>query len=71
MPEIPSNRPQQIPNCYWQPGHPVGAPVRGFRQIKYLPLSNAVPDLDQTLSGARLDCGRDLYKQLIDFGGAA
>ena len=30
-----------------------------------------MPDLDQALSGARLDCGRDLHKQLIEFGGAA
>ena len=28
-------------------------------------------DLDQEHSGARLDCGRDLHKQLIEFGGAA
>ena len=30
-----------------------------------------MPDLDQALSGARLDSGRDLHKQLIEFGGAA
>ena len=30
-----------------------------------------MPDLDKTLSGARVDCGRDLHKQLIEFGGAA
>ena len=30
-----------------------------------------MPDLDQALSGASLDCGRDLHKQLIEFGGAA
>ena len=29
-----------------------------------------MPYLDQALSGARLDCGRDLHKQLIEFGGA-
>ena len=34
-------------------------------------LSNAVPDLDQALSIVTLDCGRDLHKQLIEFGGAA
>ena len=28
-------------------------------------------DLDQALSGAKVDCARDLYKQLIEFGGAA
>ena len=71
MPEMSNDRPQEIPNFYWQPGHQVGAPVRAFCQIKYLPLSHAVPDLDQAFSGARLDCGRDLHKQLIDFGGAA
>ena len=30
-----------------------------------------MPDLDQALSGARLNCGQDLHKQLIEFGGAA
>ena len=29
-----------------------------------------MPDLDQALFGARVDCGRDLHKQLIDVGGA-
>ena len=50
-------RPQQVPNLYWQLGQPIGVPVSNFRQIKYLPLPNAAPDLDQALSGARLDCG--------------
>ena len=36
-----------VPNLYWQL---IGVPVRTFRQIKYLPLPNAVPDLDQALS---------------------
>ena len=54
-------------NSYWQPGKPVGAPVSTFRQIQYLPLLNAVPDLDQALSSAMLDCGLDLHKQLIEF----
>ena len=71
MSGIFTQRPRQIPNEYWQPGQPIGAPVSNFRQIKYLPLPNAVPDLDQALSEARLDCGRDLHKQLIEFGGAA
>ena len=30
-----------------------------------------MPDLDRALSGARLDCGKDLHKQLIEYGGAA
>ena len=30
-----------------------------------------MPDLDQALFGARVDCGLDLHKQLIEFGGAA
>ena len=30
-----------------------------------------MPDLDQVLAGARIDCGRDLHKQLIEFGGEA
>ena len=30
-----------------------------------------MPDLDQALSGAKVDCGRDLGKQLFEFGGAA
>ena len=71
MAGILTERPRQIPNLYWQQGQPIGAPVSPFRQIKYLPLPNAVPDIDQALSGARLDCGRDLQKQLIEFGGAA
>ena len=32
---------------------------------------NAVPYLDQALTGARIDCGQDLHKQFIEFGGAA
>ena len=30
-----------------------------------------MPDRDQALSGARVDCARDLHKQLFKFGGAA
>ena len=71
MAEVLTERFRQVPNLYWQPGQPIGIPVSNFRQIKYLPLPNATPDLDQELSGARLDCGRDLHKQLIEFGGAA
>ena len=71
MAGIFTQRPRQIPNLYWQPGQPIGAPVSVFRQIKYLPLPNAVLDVNQALSGARLDCGRDLHKQLIEFGRAA
>ena len=71
MAGILTERPRQIPNLYWQPGHPIGAPVSNFRQIKYLPLPSAVPDLEQPRSGARIDCGRDIHKQLIEFGGAA
>ena len=66
-----TERTRQIPNLYWQPGKLIGAPVSNFRQIKYILLLNAVPDLDQALSGARLDCARDLHKQLIDYGKAA
>ena len=54
---ILTERPRQIPNLHWQSGQPVGAPVRTFCQIKYLPLLNDVPDLDQAYSGARVDCG--------------
>ena len=68
---ILTERPQQIQNLYWQPGQPIGASVRTFRQIKYIPLPTAVPDLDQALFGTWVDCIRDLYKQLIEFGGAA
>ena len=71
MAGILNERCQQIQNLYWQPGQRIGAPVRTFRQIKYIPLPNAVPDLDQALSGAWVDCGRNLHKQLIEFGGAA
>ena len=67
-----SERPRQTVNsrAYWQTGQPVGAPTRYFRQIRYLPLPNAVPDLDKALSGAWLDCGQDLHKQLDEFSGA-
>ena len=68
---ILSERPRQVPISYWQPGQPIGAPVSNFRQIKYLPLPNAVPDLYKALSGARLDCKRDIHKQLIELGKAA
>ena len=30
-----------------------------------------MPDLDKALPVARVDFGRDLHKQLIEFGGAA
>ena len=32
---------------------------------------NVLPNLDQALSGARLECGQDFHKLLIEFGGAA
>ena len=68
---ILTERPRMIPNLYWQPGQPIGVPVSHFRQIKYLPLPNSVPYLEQALSEARLECARDLHKQLFEFGGAA
>ena len=71
MAGVLTERPQQVPNLYWQLGQQINVPVNNFRQIKDLFLPNAAPDLDQALSGARLDCGRDLHKQLIEFGGAA
>ena len=66
-----TERLQQVPNLYWELGQPIGVPVSNFRQIKYFPLPNAAPDLDQAVSGTRLDCKRDVHKQLIEFGGAA
>ena len=71
MPGILRERPRQIPNLYWLPGQLIGATVSNFRQINYLPLPNAVPNLDLALSGVRLDCVRNHHKQLIEFGGAA
>ena len=71
MAGILTKRPRQIINIYWQPGQPIGALVNIFREIKYHPLPNALPDLDQVLSGAWLDCGRDLRKLLIEVAGAA
>ena len=67
---ILTETPRQIPNLYCKPGQPIGAPVNHFRQIKYLLLPNTVPDLDQALSGAKVDCARDFDKELIEFGGA-
>ena len=71
MAGVLTERPQQVPNIYWQVGKPIGVTVSNFRQIKYLPIFNAEPDLDQAFSGAKLDCERDLHKQLIEFGEAA
>ena len=71
MPGNLTERHRQIANsrAYWQPGLPVGAPARYFRQIWYLPLPNSVPDLDKALCGAWLDCGQDLHKHLGEFSG--
>ena len=71
MAGILTERPRQIPNIYRRQGQPIGAPVSNFRQIKYLHLPNAVPDLDQVLSRETVDYGLDLNKQLIEFGKAA
>ena len=57
--------------AYWAQGQLVGAPILNFCQIQYLPLPNVFPDLDQALSGAWVDCGFDIDKQLMEFGGAA
>ena len=65
VPLIPRRR------AYWTAGQPVGAPVLNFRQLQYLSLPNAKPDMDKELQGAWLDCGLDLHKQLIEFNGAA
>ena len=51
-------------------GQPIGATVHTFRQIKYILFPDALLDLYQALSGAWVVCGRDLHKQLIEFGGA-
>ena len=69
--EIFIERPLRVPHLYWPRGQLIGAPVSNFRQIRYLPLSNVLPNLDQSLSMARLDCGPDFHKQLIEFSGAA
>ena len=63
--------PRKIPNFYWQPGKPIGAPVSNFRKITYIPLLNVVLDLDQALSVAKLNCAQDLHKQLIEFSKTA
>ena len=57
--------------AYWAPGQPVGDIVRNFREIKYFPLPNALPDLDQAFSGALVDCGSDIHKQFVKFKRAA
>ena len=57
--------------AYWAPTQPVGAPIRIVRQIQYFPLSNALPDLDQALSGDLVDCGSVIYKQVVEFKRAA
>ena len=72
MPLYRIERPQQTANSrtYWQPNQMVGAPARYLRQIRYLPLPNALPDLDKALCAAWLDCGQDLHKHLGEFGDA-
>ena len=57
-------------NHYLQQGELIGAQVTNFRQIHYLLSLIAVPDFDQSLSKARLDCERNFHKQHIEFGGA-
>ena len=64
-------RRKHIPNLYWQPDHPMGARLRTFCQIIYKPQPNAVHDIDQVFSGARVGCGQDLHQTLIEYGGAA
>ena len=56
MPDNLTDRYRQIANScdYCQPGQPVGLPARYFQQIRYLPIPNAVLDLDKALSGAWL-----------------
>ena len=71
MAGVLTERPRHVPNFHWQLGQPISVTISNFRQIRYLPFLNTVLDLDQTLSGARVDCGRDMHKQLIEFGGAA
>ena len=71
MAGILTERFREVSNLNWQPGQLIGTPVSNFRQIKYLPFPNAVPDLDQAISEARVDCGWDLHKQIIEFYGAA
>ena len=71
MAGILTKRLRQIPTLYLQPGEPIGVSVSNFRHIKYLPLLNALPDLDQALSGVRVEIARNLHKQLIEFGGAS
>ena len=72
MPVKQTESPRQTASfrAYWELGQPVGASSRYFRQIRYLPLPNAVPDLDKALSGAWLDRGHDLHKHLDEFDGA-
>ena len=71
MAEILTTRPRQVSNVYWQLGQPIETSVNNFREIRHLFLPNAVPDFHKALSGARVDCGRDLHKELIEFYGAA
>ena len=72
MPVNQTESPRQTASsrAYWQLGQQVGAPTRYLRQIRYLPLPNAVPDLDKALCGAWLDCSQHLHKQLGEFDGA-
>ena len=57
--------------AFWASGQPIGAPLRNFRQMQYLFLHTAFPNLDQALNGSWVDSALDLHNQLIEFGGAA
>ena len=67
MTGILTERLREILNFYWQLGQFIGLPVIHFRQIKYLRIHSALPYLDHAFSKARVDCARDLHKQLIEF----
>ena len=64
-------RPRQIVNLFRQPVQPNGVSISYFRQIRYLPFCNVVPEFDLAMFRDKVDCDRDLPKQLIEFDGAA
>ena len=70
MAGIITERFRLIQSLNWQPGQLIGAQVSNFRQIKYFNIPNAVPDFDQALSGAKMYCGRDIHKQIIEYSKA-
>jgi len=56
--------------AYWKTGEPYGPPVPFFTQMRYLPVTRAIPDLDIALDGAALDTAFDVHRWVVNAQGA-